>query len=488
MLWDLPILYLTPQFYKSKAIELFFDEPISADDLDDHTLGKALDEISNYGATRLFGELAFGIAQQIGLLGELAHLDTTSFSLQGKYETEETEVIEVKHGFSKDHRRDLKQVVLSLIMTGPANLPIWMEPQDGNSSDKASFHETIRRVQSFTENMSQNHDFCWVADSALYTPDKLLKHNSIKWISCVPESIKEAKNLVDEPDDSFKWYELENGYKWTEVESNYGGIQQRWILISSEQAYNREKQTIEKQFNLKLEELERDCWHLSNKLFNCPEDAIKAVIALQKKHKYYTISYEVTATEKYRTKGRPGKDSSKEVKGYQLTCKVLPNKGSQDKALIAKGRFILATNNLDLKALPSDHILKQYKQQQKVENGFRFLKDPWFMLDSFYVKKRSRIEALMMVMTLSLMAYNYAQYRLREMLLDSNETLPNQRGKPIQNPTLKWIFQLLEGIAVVHLYDPNSQCYRKLVTNLDDLRRKIIYFMGPTACKIYGLI
>ncbi len=115
------------------------------------------------------------------------------------------------------------------------------------------------------------------------------------------------------------------------------------------------------------------------------------------------------------------------------------------------------------------------------------MKDPWFMIDSFYVKKRSRIEALMMIMTLSLMVYNYAQYHLRKKLIDNKETLPNQRGKPIQNPTLKWVFQLLEGIAIVKLYDASTQAYRKLVTNLDDLRRKIINFMGPTACKIYGL-
>ena len=49
----------------------------------------------------------------------------------------------------------------------------------------------------------------------------------------------------------------------------------------------------------------------------------------------------------------------------------------------------------------------------------------------------------MMVMTLCLMVYNFAQYRARQALQETNETVPNQVGKPINNPTLKWIFQIM---------------------------------------------
>jgi transposase len=72
-----------------------------------------------------------------------------------------------------------------------------------------------------------------------------------------------------------------------------------------------------------------------------------------------------------------------------------------------------------------------------VEGGFRFLKDPWFMVDSTFLKLPSRIEALMMIMTLCLLVYNVGQYRLRKSLEAQNTTLPNQLGKEISNPTLK---------------------------------------------------
>lgn len=75
------------------------------------------------------------------------------------------------------------------------------------------------------------------------------------------------------------------------------------------------------------------------------------------------------------------------------------------------------------------------------------------MVDTFYIKKRKRIEALMMVMTLCLLVYNYTQYKIRAELKNQGETLPNQLGKQVKNPTLKWIIQLMEGVCIVRMYD-----------------------------------
>jgi hypothetical protein len=44
---------------------------------------------------------------------------------------------------------------------------------------------------------------------------------------------------------------------------------------------------------------------------------------------------------------------------------------------------------------------------------------------------------------------------LRAELKVQNETLPNQINKPIQNPTMRWIFQIMEGIAVIRFYEKN---------------------------------
>ena len=51
-------LYLTPQFFQSKAVNVLFEENITAQDLNENALGKALDEIFAYGTSKLYGEVA----------------------------------------------------------------------------------------------------------------------------------------------------------------------------------------------------------------------------------------------------------------------------------------------------------------------------------------------------------------------------------------------------------------------------------------------
>ena len=116
-------LYLTDQFFESKAIERLLGSDLDAKDITNHTLAHALDDIAEYGSSKLFAEVAFGIAMENNLLDDKNHLDTTSILVHGAYEVnEDPKTIAVVHGFSKDHRPDLKQIVLSLVVNGPSTL------------------------------------------------------------------------------------------------------------------------------------------------------------------------------------------------------------------------------------------------------------------------------------------------------------------------------------------------------------------------------
>jgi hypothetical protein len=56
-----------------------------------------------------------------------------------------------------------------------------------------------------------------------------------------------------------------------------------------------------------------------------------------------------------------------------------------------------------------------------------------------------------MVMTLASLVYAVAQRRLRQQLAHHQETVPNQINQPTTTPTLRWVFQLLEGIHRVRM-------------------------------------
>lgn len=483
-------LYLTHQFFAGKPVEHLLGASIQASDLTDHALGHALDEIARYGTSKLFAEVAFGIALENNLLGTLNHVDTTSISVTGEYEVEDSlSKITLQHGYSKDHRPDLKQLVLSLVVNGPSDIPLWMEPLSGNSSDKKSLRETIKSVRRFQKEINIEKNFKWVADSALYSKEHLLKSNDYLWLCRVPETISESKSLVERAEADIIWQTHENGYKTASFASDYAGIKQRWLLVYSEQSYEREKKTLAKKLLKQEEQLCKLLWHLSHEVFNCESDALKALKPLKKKYPLFELNGSITPIMKYEKPGKPKAGEEKTITGYQLVTDLKRNPIAIENLLQKKGRFILATNDLDEKAYSDEQMLEEYKAQQKVEGGFRFLKDPWFMLDSIFLKLPHRIEALMMVMTLCLLVYNIGQYKLRSALTTQDETLPNQLGKKVKTPTLRWIFQVMEGIGIVQFYDGVTRVLvKQVVTNLTDLRKKIVRLLGEIASEMYGLI
>lgn len=92
-------------------------------------------------------------------------------------------------------------------------------------------------------------------------------------------------------------------------------------------------------------------------------------------------------------------------------------------------------------------LLATYKAQQTVERGFRFLKSPEFLTSSLYLKKPERIEALLMVMTCSLMIYAALEHRIRKGLVAQGRSVPDMKKKPTQKPTARWIFLCFGGIT-----------------------------------------
>jgi transposase len=139
-------LYLMPQYLDNKPVDLLVAPDLVAEDFNDDSLGRSLDQLFAAGVTEVFAQVA---AQALGVYGieyRFYHLDSSSFHLHGQYSAEEPQIeaIEITYGYSREHRPDLKQAVVSLITGHRSQLPVWMEALSGNHSDKDSFPETIR--------------------------------------------------------------------------------------------------------------------------------------------------------------------------------------------------------------------------------------------------------------------------------------------------------------------------------------------------------
>ena len=178
-------------------------------------------------------------------------------------------------------------------------------------------------------------------------------------------------------------------------------------------------------------------------------------------------------------RGRPKKGESLDT-GYIVEAEVDRNEQMIASQRDKLGRFVLASNDLTING---ELMLQYYKGQNAVEKGFRFLKDKSFRVAEVYLKKEERIEALSMIMVLSLLIYSIAEWILRKRLKETGETVLNQIGKPTQRPTLKWIFQKFRNIneAVIELKDS----VRREIINVNDEQRKIVELFGQECEKYY---
>lgn len=472
-------LYMTPRFFHDKPLELLLGEGVMTKQLNDDSLGRCLDKIASYGPTKWYSEIALDVVQRAGLLSRMAHLDSTTLSLYGNYfDADENTIPLPAFGYSKDNRPDLKQVTLQCVSLGRSSFPIWMEALNGNSSDKKSFPETIKRVDSFYKAIESAPKMCFVGDSALY--GKALDDLNVDWLTRVPETHEEAKRLCDKKD--VAWVETKDDrYKisaYTPEEKR-----ERWLLVRSEPAFCRENETFFRRHEKKFDELQKLLWHCECQVFGCENDAKKAIekIISSKKH-FYDIRYIIISTPHFNDKGRPKKDQLADYHTYQV--KMMGISSQLEKINLHRetlGRFVLATNVLDEFVMSNESMLFDYKDQGEIERGFRFIKNDTFGLDEVYLKKPERIGALMAIMTLCLLVYGLTQYRLRDALQKNNEVLPNQKKKPTQTPTLMWVCALFSSVMMINMPD------KRIVMNVYPLHQKVILLLGETAKKIYLL-
>jgi len=431
-------LYMFSKFFEGKATEHLLGKGITAEQINDDRIGNVLDDLYEAGLSETFLGISLKAVAKYDIKVETGHIDSTSFHVDGEYGREEEGSIEITHGYSRDHRPDLKQFMMNLICVGDGDIPVMMEVASGNQADKARFSGLL---QEFKEQWT--FEGICVGDAALYSEENIVAMTGLKWLTRVPLSIKAAGELVESTtvlqESKFK------GYSTAESESDYGGVRQRWILIDSQA---RRKSDIKK-LDKKLEQIQQKCHQdlhtLAGQDFACAADAIAAAEKLSTQMKWHQLANIQTVEKPH--------------------C----------------GRFILATNILDSLQFTADDALREYKAQQGTERGFRFLKDPLFFTSSVFLKSAKRIEALGMIMVLCLLVYNLAQRQLRLALALAQDTIPNQLGKPTNSPTLRWVFQCFMAVHLVSFQNLTQ------VANLSPLRLHILNFFSPS-CQRYYLL
>ncbi len=483
-------LYLVPQYFENKPVEHLLGEGITADMLNDDCLGRTLDWLYEHDVTTLFAGLALQARRRFGIVAQHLHIDTTSFSVSGDYATKEEGdpvPVAITYGYSRDHRQDLKQWMLALATTHDGDVPIFLRPLDGNSSDKEHLSAAVKEVMTqLREQLPEEQEQrIAVFDSGGYSHANMKSYNDAKiwWISRVPETSTAAKTALEEV--SEQWQPLSDGsgeYVGRTMDLPQG--KEQWVIVRTHVQVQAAKEQMEKKGKKTQQEWEKRLWHLSKQAFGCQTDAQNAwEKALKGKPSWLIATFTLKEQKQYQQRGRPKKEATPDQTIYYLIPKLEVDQQEVTVLARKKAAFIVATNILDEQRLSQEQVIWTYKEQGGVERGFRFLKDPLFLASSIFVKKPERVIALSFIMVLCLLVYRLAEQLLRRQLAATEQTLPNQINKPTNRPTMRWIFQCFEGIDLLHIRI--GSCWHTQVLGLQALHQQVLRLLGPAYSQFY---
>lgn len=468
-------LYRLEEFFEQQDTELLLGKPIEAKRFNDDNLGRFLDKVYETGTMQIFMEIAIRAVKRFGINCRHVHFDTTSVSVfgayNGQFQKENGLPYEITYGYSKDHRADLKQFLISMLCV-ERNVPIFGALEDGNGSDKTINNGILTAISSHMAQFGVLEGaFIYIADSALITEENLKDiGDDMLFISRLPASYHECQRVIGEAVKEDAWDEIGiiaettptknrpgTSYRAYETEVELYEKPYRAVVIHSSAHDRRRQKRIERELQAEHKSLTAEMKKACQIEYACKADAEAAVKRIEKtKATYYSIKAEVEERPKYK-RGRP-KGGIKKVAEMRYGLSVVITKDESAGATLRKeaGCFVLLTNvpkNQEAEGeaeYDSHAILHAYKEQHGIERNFGFVKDP-AIVDSWFLDKPERIEALALVLLTALLIWRLMERSMRRSVEEHDEPMTGWDNKPTRRPTSFMMTTKFSGVLVIKI-------------------------------------
>ena len=123
----------------------------------------------------------------------------------------------------------------------------------------------------------------------------------------------------------------------------------------------------------------------------------------------------------------------------------------------------------------SREILVEYKEQQSVEQGFRFVKEPRHLAPVF-LKRPDRIEAFAYVLAIALLVYTLIQKKLRDAIRQTKQPLLVPWRGEMHAPTAQIALDMMERIQTATVRE--GARHRLVYTELSEQQRYILRLLA----------
>src|SRR5215813_9904024 len=449
--------------------------------LNDYRLGHILDALFAANLNKVFSALALKALEVYAIPTPWLPQDTTTIALYGAYEDEpkSPEAPHPAYGHSKDGRDDLKQVLLSLGVSGDGGVPVRLGMRDGNRSDSVETPVAIEECLALGCEGVRGI----VADSKAYSRRTLglcLEHG-LGLITLVPRTCAVRQELeawgqqqpglpllVEKPgrtkDEAPRRWHGHSVLRRVEVEYSAGRVAQeelRFVVVHSSQLAQQQTQTYAA---AQVKEAEAVADHLrcvQARWFACLPDAEAAIAEYAgqgaghrgrrpRPWRYHAVRYRIVAdTRRTRRprRGRPAKTDPPPLEsGYRLVVEVEALANAEED----NGWTVLATT-VSGESGADAAILQAYQDQNTtVEPGFRWIKNP-AAIAPVWLEKPERMAALAMLTVLGLLVYSIIQRQVRLYLRTHDQQLPGNKGLTA-TPTAAVVLALFAQVALIQFW------------------------------------
>jgi len=409
------------------------------------------------------------------------HQDTTTIALYGAYEDDPKTAGAPRpaYGHSKEGRDDLKQVLLSLGVSGDGGIPLRLGVRDGNRSD--SVETPLAIEECLTLGLEGVRGI--VADSKAYSRRTLgvcLEHK-IDLVTLVPRTCAVRQELeawgrqqaalplvLEKPgrtkDEAPRRWHGHSVIRRVEVEYSDGRVALealRFVVVHSSQLAHQQAQTYATGQAKEAETVAAHVTQVQARWFACLPDAEAAIADYEgrgqgrrgrrpRPWRYHVVRYRLVAdTRRTRRarRGRPAKTAPPPLEsGFRLVVEVESRPNSEED----NGWTVLATT-VSAEACTDAEVLQAYQEQHaSVESGFRWIKNP-AAISPVWLEKPERIAALAMLTVVSLLVYTVIQRQVRLYLRTHNQQLPGNKGETA-TPTAAVVLALFAQVAWVHFW------------------------------------
>lgn len=473
ILFDRTALWRLHEVLVDQDLAVLFGPGVAAIDFNDDALGRALDKLSRANPEHVFATLTTkALAQEGRSWSDLSvlHADTTSVSVWGAYETPARNALAIRHGYSKQHRPDLKQFGIGLLATAEG-IPFRATVHDGNLADKRWNHQILDRLKQELSPAELDR-LLYVADSALVTRPNLQKITGLglRFVSRLPEVFGVCALLQQAAWANDQWTDVgplsprkqAAQYRVQELPCELDGQAYRAIVIHSTSLDARKQKALVRQQTQQQADLQDALDQLGKQAFNCEADAMRAATELAKTAEdgFWRVLWRV-ADEQQAVKrtgpGRPKRDESRQyVTRWRVHGELQLREERYTQVQRQAGTFVLISNDPRRTAV---QLLEAYKSQNNsVEIPFRVLKA--LPISPVYLKSPERVRAFAWVVLMAYLVYAIMQHRVRSALQAEADTLITPGGRPSSAPTAKSVLDMLGTIQTVIVQLPTGQVQR----------------------------